>query len=111
MGFATVTIVGTMFHIVPMLAWSAKYGMNFGRAGVPSPRDLFNPRVAVASLVLFNISTVVVAAGFIVGNVVVRALGGLVFLAAVLPFAWTMYSLIRLAIGSRRQAMRAVGDS
>jgi cbb3-type cytochrome oxidase subunit 1 len=51
-GFVTLTIMGAMYHLVPMLVWMEKYGPKMGKEKVPNIQDLFSQKVA--SLILIT---------------------------------------------------------
>jgi cbb3-type cytochrome oxidase subunit 1 len=53
-GFVTLTIMGAMYHLVPMLVWMERYGPKMGKEKVPNIQDLFNKRLA--SLILWSMS-------------------------------------------------------
>ncbi len=50
------TIVGAMYHIVPMLTWLEKYSSKVGQPGVPLIQDLYHKPLARLLLVTMNLS-------------------------------------------------------
>ena len=53
-GWVGLTIVGAMYHIVPMLTWLEKYSSKVGQGKVPLIQDLYNKTLAKALFVALN---------------------------------------------------------
>ncbi len=45
-GFVTLTIVGAVYHLAPMLIWMKRYGPKMGKEPVPKIQDLFSQTLA-----------------------------------------------------------------
>ncbi len=45
-GFVTLTIMGAMYHLAPMLVWMEKYGPKMGKEKVPMIQELFSQKLA-----------------------------------------------------------------
>ncbi len=63
-GFVTLTIMGAMYHLAPMLVWMEKYGPKMGKEKVPNIQDLFSQKIAL--LILF--STAIGLVGLLIGQ-------------------------------------------
>ncbi len=93
MGFITLTIMGAMYHLVPMLVWMERYGEKMGVEPVPSIADMFNLRLAEAQYVLANLGVL----GFFLGLLGMGSIltaSALVFLVSSYLFAYIMYGVI-----------------
>ncbi|NOZ59478.1 MAG: hypothetical protein GXO66_07890 [Euryarchaeota archaeon] len=55
-GWVGLTIVGAMYHILPMLTWLEKYSAKVGQPGVPLIQDLYNKRLARVLFIALNAS-------------------------------------------------------
>ncbi len=53
-GWVGLTIVGAMYHILPMLTWLEKYSSRVGQPGVPLIQDLYNRRLAKILFITLN---------------------------------------------------------
>jgi cbb3-type cytochrome oxidase subunit 1 len=95
-GFVTLTIMGAMYHLVPMIVWMEKYGPKMGKEKVPNIQDLFSK--TVANLVLW--STVIGLFGILIGSMygITLLLRGSAFLigGSGTVFSVAMYKLIFL---------------
>lgn len=49
-GFVTLTIIGAMYHLTPMLVWMERYGPKLGKEEVPNIPDLFSQKLAALIL-------------------------------------------------------------
>ncbi|GBE54945.1 cytochrome C and Quinol oxidase polypeptide I [archaeon BMS3Bbin15] len=55
-GWVGLTMVGAMYHIVPMLTWIQKYSSKAGKEKVPLINELYNKQLAKAIFITMNIS-------------------------------------------------------
>ena len=55
-GWVGLTMVGAMYHIVPMLTWIQKYSAKAGKEKVPLINELYNKQLAKAIFITMNIS-------------------------------------------------------
>ena len=53
-GWVGLTIVGAMYHIVPMLTWLEKYSSKVGQPGVPLIQDLYKKPLAKVLFITLN---------------------------------------------------------
>jgi cbb3-type cytochrome oxidase subunit 1 len=63
-GFVSLTIIGAMYHLTPMLVWMEKYGPKLGKEEVPNIQDLFSQ--GLARLILW--SSVIGLFGILIGS-------------------------------------------
>jgi len=93
MGFITLTIMGAIYHLVPMLAWMTRFSDKVGKEKVPSIGELFDQRLASIQFGMANLGV----AGFFLGILLSKnlaILSGVVFLASVYLFAYIMFNVI-----------------
>ncbi|MFQ6105656.1 MAG: hypothetical protein ACE5NL_01115, partial [Candidatus Hydrothermarchaeaceae archaeon] len=55
LGFVTLTIMGAMYHLIPMLSWMRKYAERIGEKGVPALEEMFSKPLGKALLYLTNL--------------------------------------------------------
>ncbi|NOZ83196.1 MAG: cbb3-type cytochrome c oxidase subunit I [Euryarchaeota archaeon] len=55
-GWVGLTIVGAMYHILPMLTWLEKYSSKVGQPGVPLIQDLYSKPLAKLLFITMNLS-------------------------------------------------------
>ncbi|HEQ78064.1 MAG TPA: cbb3-type cytochrome c oxidase subunit I [Euryarchaeota archaeon] len=55
-GWVGLTMIGAMYHIVPMLTWIQKYSSKVGQEKVPLINELYNKQLAKAIFITLNIS-------------------------------------------------------
>jgi cbb3-type cytochrome oxidase subunit 1 len=93
-GFVTLTIMGAMYHLTPMIVWMEKYGPKMGKEEVPNIQDLFSHRLA--SLILW--SSIIGLLGFLIGSVYgiggFMKLSGYVLAATGTMFCYVMYKVM-----------------
>ncbi len=93
MGFVTLTIMGAMYHLVPMLVWMTRYAEKLGREPVPTIAEMFNQRWANIQFAGANLGV----AGYFVGLLTSDGLGlisAFVFLISTYGFAYIMYRVM-----------------
>jgi cbb3-type cytochrome oxidase subunit 1 len=92
-GFVTLTIMGAMYHLIPMIVWMEKYGPKMGKEEVPKIQDLFSQTVANAVLW----SMVLGLLGILIGSMyeITLLLRGSAFLIAGsgIVFSFAMYKI------------------
>jgi hypothetical protein len=106
LGGIVLYVVGFFYKIVPMMAWTARYGglvSIAGRSPAPSVADMYSPRVAVVQLIAMA-SGVVMLALSVLGGVSAGAWAGAVlFLGGVVLF---VSQILRVALGGRALSFR-----
>lgn len=93
-GWVSITIVGAMYHLVPMLAWMERYADKLGTQAVPTIKELYSERAANAQFWLLNLGLLGFFSGLLaLQRMLVTASGALIALAAYY-FAYEMYKLL-----------------
>lgn len=99
LGGIVLYVVGFFYKIVPLLAWTARYGGRMGKEALPTVAQMYSQRVAWTQFGVMIASIVLLAAGILAGAVVVAELGAVLFLAGVLLFG---AQIARVAFGGKR---------
>lgn len=94
LGWVSTTIVGAMYHILPMLVWVERYGPKLGLEEVPTMKELYGQRSAEVQFWVFNLGIVLLGAGILLGDITLTAAGGGVFLLGAVSFVYVMYRMI-----------------
>jgi hypothetical protein len=89
-------VVGFFYKIVPLLAWTVRYGARAGAGSAPTIAQTFSHRVAHAQLALMALGVTLLAAGTGAGSVHVTRCGAVLFFGAVLLF---VTQIRRVAVG------------
>lgn len=89
-------VVGFFYKIVPLLAWTVRYGARGGGERSPTIAQTFSPRVAHAQLALMALGVTLLAAGTGAGSVHATRCGAALFLGGVLLFVTQIH---RVAVG------------
>lgn len=98
-------VVGFFYKIVPLLAWTARFGGRAGTPGAPTVADLFSANVARMQLAVMALAIVVLAVGVLGGAVPATYAGAGLFLVGVMLF---LSQIGRVAFG---RAARAAGGN
>lgn len=101
-GWVSFMVVGQIFKIVPFLVWLQRYSDKAGREAVPLVRDLYDPRLGEASLILLGTGTVGTILSILSGASGVAAFTNLISLAGAGFFAFAMLQ----ALMGRREIPR-----
>ena len=90
-GFFTVTVIGTFYHVVPFIIWFHEYSDRLGYEPVPMIADLYNGRLARVEFWLLALGLGILWSGELLGAPTwVLVLGGNVLGAGVILFAVNM---------------------
>ena len=100
LGGIVMFVIGLFYKIVPMLAWTARYGGQ-AKPNVPTIADMFSEPVARAQLVLMTGAILAIAGAILSGSSIGARIGAAAFLVGVLLFG---SQILRVALGrpSRR---------
>ncbi len=98
LGGLVLYVAGFFWKIVPLLAWTVRYGGQMGKGRVPTVAELYSARLAHVQLVLMASAVVLIAGGIGAGSAVVVRTGALLYLAGALLFAGQM---ARVTFGGR----------
>jgi len=93
-GFVTLTIIGAMYHLAPMLVWMKRYGPKMGREPVPRIQELFSQRLASLILWAMIAGLIGLLTGSLYGISTLLRSSGLVLAGAGALFAYAMYRLM-----------------
>lgn len=93
-GWVSITIVGAMYHLVPMLVWMERYGEKLGKEPVPTMKEMYSERAANAQFWLLNLGLLGFFSGLLaLQRMLVTASGALIALATYY-FAYEMYKIL-----------------
>lgn len=87
LGGMVLYVTGFFYKIVPLLAWTARYGGRMGQGSVPTIAQLFSTRVAHVQLALMAAAIGLLATGIAVAAPHVVRCGTVLFLAGTVLFA------------------------
>ena len=86
LGGITLYVIGFSYKIMPLLAWTARFGGTASTPGAPTVADLFSSRVAHVQLVIMAAGVVTLATGILVDVASAAYAGASLFLIGVLLF-------------------------
>ncbi|MFQ6050799.1 MAG: cbb3-type cytochrome c oxidase subunit I [Candidatus Hydrothermarchaeota archaeon] len=92
-GWVSLTIIGGMYHIMPMLVWMEKYGEKLGKEPIPMIKDMYSERLANSILWMVNAGTIGMFFGAIFGKLFL--LSGIIIALASYLFAFDMFNVLR----------------
>jgi len=93
-GWVTITIMGSMYHLVPMLTWMEVYSHRFGLEEVPSIRDLYAEKLSELQFWLMNLGTIGFFFAMIIGNPFASLIFGILIAIAAYIFSFDMLKVI-----------------
>jgi cbb3-type cytochrome oxidase subunit 1 len=93
-GFVTLTIMGAMYHLVPMIVWMEKYGPKMGKEEVPNIQDLFNKKVAGLILWSSAIGLIGILVGSLYGITILLKGSAYIVAGAGVLFCYAMYKIM-----------------
>ncbi len=93
-GFVTLTIMGAMYHLVPMLVWMEKYGPKMGVEAVPKIQDLFSSRTAGLILIAASAGVFGILFGSLYSAALLIKSSAFLLAAAGTLFSYVMYKLM-----------------
>jgi hypothetical protein len=91
-------IVGFYYKIVPLLAWTTRYGARMGKEKLPAVSDMYSARVAQVQLFCMASGVALLITGISAASSHVARCGAVLFLGGVLLFA---SQAARVAYGGR----------
>jgi cbb3-type cytochrome oxidase subunit 1 len=102
LGFVSLTIMGGMYHLIPMLSWTlvtkkmASRPPDASRGPLPkSLHELYSERLSKVVFWTFNLGTLALAAGMYLGSQVLGTGAGIVILASGLLFSGDMFRCMK----------------
>ena len=90
LGGIVLFVTGFLYKIVPLLAWTARFGGRIGRTALPTAADLYSTSVARAQLVLTVGGVLVLLVGIAAASALTARAGTLLFLTGVLLFVYQL---------------------
>ncbi|HEX6574671.1 MAG TPA: hypothetical protein VF042_06830, partial [Gemmatimonadaceae bacterium] len=96
LGGITMYVVGLYYKIVPLLAWTTRYGSRMGKEKLPAVTDMYSARVAWLQLGSMFLAVTLLFAGIAAASPHVARCGAVLFLGGVLLFAG---QIARIAYG------------
>ena len=99
LGGIVMYIVGLFYKIVPLLAWTTRYGPRIGREKLPAVTDMYSTRTAWIQLGLMFSAVTLLVAGVVTASSHVARCGSILFLGGVLLFA---SQIARVAFGGHK---------
>ncbi|MEE8358724.1 MAG: cbb3-type cytochrome c oxidase subunit I [Candidatus Hydrothermarchaeales archaeon] len=97
-GFVSITIMGAMYHLVPLLVWTEKYASRMGTEAVPTIKDLYSERLGIGIFWMINIAVV----GFFLA-LVASSQTALIVFAVLLLITSYLFSFEMLGIIFRKE--------
>ncbi len=94
-GFVTLTIIGAMYHLIPMLVWMERYGPKLGKEEVPNIQDLFSQELARLILWVSVIGLIGILIGSLYGITSLLRISTYIIAAAFGLFTLAMYRIMK----------------
>ncbi len=94
-GWVSITIIGGMYHILPMLVWMEKYSEKLGEEPVPMIKDLYSEKLANVVFWMMNIGTTGMFFGLIFASKMFFSVFGILITLASYLFAFDMVNATR----------------
>lgn len=102
-GIVGVTVLGTVYHVIPFLVWVAQYSDDIGRRPVPMIDELYSSTVAKTDFVMLLAGVPTLVVGLALDRTAVAGTGGaLVSVAAALTAANLLATVLRHRYGVGR---------
>lgn len=95
-GWVSTTIVGAMYHLVPMLVWMERYSEKLGKEPVPTIKQLYSERAANTQFWLLNFGLLGLFFSFAALQKNLTVIFGAVVALAAYYFAYEMYNILYL---------------
>ncbi|MBI5253155.1 MAG: cbb3-type cytochrome c oxidase subunit I [Euryarchaeota archaeon] len=93
-GWVSITIVGAMYHLVPMLVWMERYGEKLGKEPVPAIKELYSERAANVQFWLLNLGLLGFFSGLLALQRTAMIISGTVIALGAYYFAYEMYKIL-----------------
>lgn len=101
LGGIVLYVVGFFYKIVPLLAWTVRYGDRMGKGTAPTVAQTFSTRVAHLQLGTMTLGVTLLAAGIGAGSVHVVRCGAVLYFAGAILF---VSQIVRVAVGRANAA-------
>ena len=90
LGGIVIYIVGMSYKIIPLLAWTTRYGPRMGKEKLPAVSEMYSAKTAYAQLVSMVLGVTILVIGTATASSHVARCGAVLFLCGVLLFASQM---------------------
>lgn len=94
LGGFTMYVIGLYYKIVPLLAWTTRYGSRMGKEKLPAVTDMYSVRIAWVQLTAMFLGVTLIVAGIAAASPHVARCGAALFLGGVLLFAGQMVRIV-----------------
>lgn len=98
-GGVVMYVIGLYYKIVPLLAWTTRYGARMGKEKLPAVTDMYSARIAKLQLGLMFTAVTLLVTGIATASSHVARCGAVLFLGGVLLFA---SQIARVAYGEHK---------
>lgn len=95
LGWISMTIMGAMYHLVPMLVWMSKYAGKIGEESIPTIKDLYSERLANLVFYSINIGILGVVFSLIVNIKSIELIFQVIITLGVYLFAYSILSILK----------------
>ena len=90
----TMTIMGAMYHLTPMLVWTEKYASKMGMEKVPTIKDLYSEKLGMGIFWMINVAVVGFFFALIMGSQIAISLFAFLLLITCYLFSFQMLRII-----------------
>lgn len=94
-GWVSITIMGAMYHLVPMLVWMDRYADKMGVEPVPLLKNLYSEKLGKALLYFINICLLGFFFSLLLDIKILEIIFGFLIFTAFIVFAYAMLSVIK----------------
>ena len=94
-GWVSLTIIGAMYHLVPMIVWMEAFGDKIGLENVPMITDLYSQKTAGLILWLLNLGIIGIFFGFWTNSRLLLVVFGALMLGMFYLFGYDMFKVYR----------------
>jgi len=93
-GFVSITIIGAMYHLVPLLVWTEKYASRMGTEKVPTIKDLYSESQGIRIFWMINIAVVGFFFALVISSQTALILFAILLVITSYYFSFTMLGII-----------------
>lgn len=93
-GWITAIILGMTFKTLPFIIWNKVYNKSAGLGKTPSPKDLFNNKIYIASGITYLIGFFIFGAGISTANHLVLNVGAVFLVLTALIYNFNVFSIL-----------------
>ncbi|MFQ6135880.1 MAG: cbb3-type cytochrome c oxidase subunit I [Candidatus Hydrothermarchaeales archaeon] len=93
-GWVSITIIGAMYHLIPMLVWTERYSSKLGKEEAPTIKELYSERLGDLIFWLINAGVIGFSMGLILRMKSMTTISGMVVLVSSYLFSFEMLRII-----------------